>query len=376
MESCDVLIVGGGPAGSSCAWKLRSAGLDVLLLDKAGFPRDKPCAGWITPDVLEDLQIDPEEYSSNRVLQPLAAFRTGLIGGGQLDTRYAATVSYAIRRCQFDHYLLQRSGARLQLAEPVRSIERAGTWWIVNERLKAPLLVAAGGHFCPVARWLGAGRDTGRRLVVARQIEFEMDAVEKARCTVEAEVPEIYFCNDLQGYGWCIRKGEYLNIGLGREDRNQISRHVADFCEYLASQGKIPRHLPGRLRGHAYLLHGPSPRTLMDDGVLAVGDAAGLAYPQSGEGIRPAVESGLIAAEIILSADGDYRRERLEPYRRILAQRFGRCADDRSPRGLLPQGLRRRLGRCLLANRWFVRHVILNQWFLHTRQSPLGAAEE
>ena len=59
MEFCDALIIGGGPAGSSCAWQLSRQGLDVLVMDKASFPRDKVCAGWITPAVLRTLQIDP-----------------------------------------------------------------------------------------------------------------------------------------------------------------------------------------------------------------------------------------------------------------------------------------------------------------------------
>ena len=58
----DVLIVGGGPAGASCAWALRQAGLDVVVLDQAQFPRDKVCAGWITPPVLTALGIDPQDY--------------------------------------------------------------------------------------------------------------------------------------------------------------------------------------------------------------------------------------------------------------------------------------------------------------------------
>jgi flavin-dependent dehydrogenase len=61
MDTCDVLIVGGGPAGSSCAWKLRDSGLDVLIMDRQRFPRDKVCGGWITPQVLEELAIDAAE---------------------------------------------------------------------------------------------------------------------------------------------------------------------------------------------------------------------------------------------------------------------------------------------------------------------------
>ena len=66
MDTCDALIVGGGPAGSTCAWKLRQAGLDVLVMDAAVFPRDKLCAGWITPPVVAELDLDPEAYRQGR----------------------------------------------------------------------------------------------------------------------------------------------------------------------------------------------------------------------------------------------------------------------------------------------------------------------
>src|SRR5512137_891648 len=112
MDSCDVLVVGGGPAGSTCAGRLRQGGLDVLLLDREAFPREKPCAGWITPQVLAALAIDREEYGRGRVLQDISGFRTGLIYGTETVTRYGKTVSYGIRRCEFDQYLLQRSGVR------------------------------------------------------------------------------------------------------------------------------------------------------------------------------------------------------------------------------------------------------------------------
>ena len=80
MEAHDIVIVGGGPAGSTCAWRLRRAGFDVVVVDKATFPRDKVCAGWITPQVFDELRIDPGEYGIGRTCQPITGFRVGVIG--------------------------------------------------------------------------------------------------------------------------------------------------------------------------------------------------------------------------------------------------------------------------------------------------------
>jgi flavin-dependent dehydrogenase len=87
MISCDVLIVGGGPAGSTLAWKLRERGLDAVVLDKSAFPRDKVCAGWITPQTTELLQLDKDDYSRGRVLQHISGFKTGMIGEPGIVTR-------------------------------------------------------------------------------------------------------------------------------------------------------------------------------------------------------------------------------------------------------------------------------------------------
>jgi flavin-dependent dehydrogenase len=117
MDTCDVLIAGGGPAGSTCAWALCQAGLDVVVMDRATFPRDKVCAGWITPHVLRDLRLDAHEYQPGRTFQPFTGFRVGVIGrNGDVDVAYDHPVSFGIRRCEFDEFLLRRSGARLRLA--------------------------------------------------------------------------------------------------------------------------------------------------------------------------------------------------------------------------------------------------------------------
>ena len=312
VETCDVLIVGGGPAGSTCAWKLVAAGLDVIVIDRAAFPRDKVCAGWITPQVISDVRLDVDEYRRGRTFQPITGFRTGLVHGSrEVETVYGRPVSFGIRRCEFDHYLLQRSSARLKLGAPISSIRRDGAQSVVNESVKAPMLVGAGGHFCPVARQLNPVVP-GARLVVAQEVEFPIDRRDAASFTIAAETPELYFYPDLTGYGWCFRKQDHLNVGVGRLNRRSLPKDSADFVAFLEARRKIPANASWRWRGHAYLLSDPPRRSVSDAGVLLVGDAAGLAYPQSGEGIRPAIESGLLAATTILEANGCYTRDRLE----------------------------------------------------------------
>jgi menaquinone-9 beta-reductase len=364
MDSCDVLVVGGGPAGSTCAARLRQGGLDVLLLEREAFPRDKPCAGWITPQVLAALAIDREEYGRGRVLQGISAFRTGLIDGPETVTRYGSTVSFGIRRCEFDQYLLQRSGVRQLPGQAVSALERQNGGWLVNGRIRARLLVGAGGHFCPVARLLGAriGRE---EVIVAQVAEFAMSPDQERLCTVPADTPSLFFCRDLKGYGWLFRKGRFLNIGLGRMDRNHLGRHTREFCTFLVERGYLPKGAVGSFQGHAYLLYSRrGGRRRVADGALLIGDAAGLAYPQSGEGILPAIESAILAADTILAADVNYRRGNMEPYADGLDARFGGGSEP--PSSAPVSAFLRFIGAGLFSSRWFTRHVLLDRWFLHS----------
>jgi geranylgeranyl reductase family protein len=372
--SCDALIVGGGPAGSTCARELVRAGLDVVVMDKHAFPRDKVCAGWITPPVVEALQLDCADYAQGRVMQAIRGFRTGMIEAAKdVETRYGEPASYGIRRCEFDHYLLRRSQARLRLGEPMKTMARDGGAWLVNGEIRTPLVVGAGGHFCPVARALGARPGRAETIVSAQEIEFRLSERDRGECGVDEEVVQLYFCADLKGYGWCFAKGGYLNVGLGREDNHKLSEHVEQFCRWLQQRGMIPRDLPGKFNGHAYLLYPESRRNLTADGALLIGDAAGLAYPRSGEGIRPAVESGMLAAAAIVGAGGDYRQASLAPYVSRMTARFGSRIPNGETGSWLPQGLRQQLAARLMTTRWFVRHFVVDRWFLHSEQQPLAA---
>ena len=372
MEHCDVLIVGGGPAGSTLAQGLVKAGYDTVVIDRQVFPRDKVCAGWVTPPILHSLQIDTTDYRQGRVLQPIHGFRIGIIGSGLLETHDRnCVISYGIRRCEFDHYLLERSGASLRLGRSCSTFNRTGTAWVVNDSFTTPLLVGAGGHYCPVARYMGGGSGRHDPIVVAQEVEFRMTPAQSGLCTVSPELPELYFCGDYKGYGWVFRKGDYLNIGLGREDKDNLSGHVRAFCEFLVQAKKIPADMPRDFHGHAYMLYQHSRRQVTADGMLLVGDAAGLAFTHSGEGIRPAVESGLLAAEAIRNAQGDYSDRNLAPYRRSIAGRFGGRNASINLLQLVPDNIRHFLARRLISNHWFAGKVIIDDWFLHSRQQPL-----
>jgi menaquinone-9 beta-reductase len=370
VQTCDVAIVGGGPAGSSCAWKLTRAGFDVVVLDKATFPRDKICAGWITPPVIETLALDTTEYARSRTFQPITRFRTGIIDRpGSVDTTYDAPVSYGIRRSEFDDYLLRRSGARLLLGAPMKSLRRDGREWVLNETIAARAVVGAGGHFCPVARVVN-GSPAPEVVVAAQEAEFRVLPEQANAFTTDPDRPELYFSADLKGYGWCFRKQDYVNIGIGRIGATSLPKVHAEFLEFLQARGIVPP-ATWKPRGHAYLLYQPGARTLVDDGLLLIGDAAGLACAQSGEGIRPAIESGLLAADTLIAAGDDPSRERLAPYVSRVHERCAVGASQPRPLPRMTERVSSALGRLLLYQPWFVRHVVLDRWFLHASQPPL-----
>jgi flavin-dependent dehydrogenase len=367
-DRCDVLIVGGGPAGSSAAWRLVRAGLDVIVMDRARFPRDKVCTGWITPGVVQALEIDLVEYGRGRTLQPITGFRVGRLGAGTHLTDFQRIVSYGILRQEFDAYLLERSGAQLRTGEPLTELQREGDGWVANRAVRAAMLVGAGGHFCPVARRL-RGSAAAEDVVVAEHSEFRADADGLTSCRIAGETPELFFWPDLLGYGWCVRKGEYLSIGAGRLTRTAFPSALREFTAMVQARELLGRATPGPWHGHAYLLNRSSKRPLYDDRVLLVGDAAGLAFAPSGEGILTAVESGLMAAGVIVKTAPAWSRVRLAAYAGKIEARYGsRGGTDLM--GRIPSTVRHAAARVLLHSSWLTRRVILEEGFLHMRSSP------
>ncbi len=373
MRSYDVLIVGGGPAGSTCARALVDAGADVLLLDRATFPRDKVCAGWVTPAVVEALDLDLVDYASRHTLQPFRGFRTGTFDGARRTTDFGRVVSYGIRRCEFDAYLLDRARVRAAQGTPLADLRRDGSAWLVNGNIRAAMVVGAGGHFCPVARRLnstGNGVAHNEQVIVAQEIEFQLDAGAARTTRVDAEWPELFFWPDLVGYGWCVRKGAFLNVGVGRLSPQAFPASVREFAALVDRLALVDGGVPSPWKGHAYLVNRTSHRRIVDDGVVLIGDAAGLALAPSGEGILTAVESGLMAASCIIDAKGRYTREALAAYDRWIEQRVG-------PRGrpgafaYMPAWFARLASKALFQSPWLTRRVLIEDGFLHVRRVPM-----
>ncbi|HXW08842.1 MAG TPA: hypothetical protein VD833_26665, partial [Vicinamibacterales bacterium] len=197
-----------------------------------------------------------------------------------------------------------------------------------------------------------------RGLVVAQEIELRLPRPDS--CAIEGRIPELFFCRDLDGYGWCVRKGEYLNVGLGRRSKDAFETHVRRFASWLTDAGKLPDAPEWRRwRGHAYLLAGSRQQPPAADGVLLVGDAAGLAAPESGEGIAPAIQSGAVAASTILAAGGRYTVDAFAAYSRAVETLCPADSITRRLRVRVPAAV----GRWCLTSPRFTRRVI-EQWFL------------
>jgi flavin-dependent dehydrogenase len=292
VQVADAIIVGGGPAGSTCAWKLRAAGLDVLVLDRMKFPRTKLCAGWVTPEALADLELDPNDYPMS-----FMTFDNLHLHWGGLSLKLPSR-QHSIRRFEFDEYLLRRAGARV-LQHRVRAITRDGDGFVIDGLYRCKYLVGAGGTSCPVYKTLFHERNTrsSELQTATYEHEFAYDWRDKT-CHLW------FFGDGLPGYAWYVPKANgYINVGLGgmagkmKRRGGNVQRYWHSFVAKLAEQHLVnyDRYHP---TGYSYYLHGNVDIVTIDNAYI-VGDAAGLATRDMGEGIGPAVKSGLLAAESI-----------------------------------------------------------------------------
>lgn len=293
MIESRVIIVGGGPAGSTCAWKLKHSGVETIILDKKKFPRMKLCAGWITSKVLKDLELDLSSYPYSLASFDRLHFN---VYGFSFAVK---TCQYSIRRYEFDHWLLQRSDVPLY-QHRVKNIRRVNGYYIIDDAYRCRYLVGAGGTNCPVYRtfFIGINPRARKLLVTSMEEEFPYDFQDN-NCYLW------FFERKLPGYSWYVPKGNgYVNVGIGgklealKSGEYTIRDYWNYFIKKLEDLSLVKNHIytPG---GYNYYLR-QKVHTGQLDNAFIIGDAAGLATRDMGEGIGPAVESGIKAANAII----------------------------------------------------------------------------
>jgi flavin-dependent dehydrogenase len=294
MKSAEVIIVGGGPAGSSCAWRLKRQGVDCLVLDKEPFPRTKLCAGWITPEVVDDLELDIASYPHRFLSFQKLHFHFRLFAASPL------TMQHSIRRYEFDAWLLERSKAPVE-THKVQSIRQQGEEYVIDDRYRCRYLIGAGGTRCPVYRALfrGVSPRASKKQVVALEEEFRYD-YSNEKCHLW------FFDRELPGYAWYVPKADgYINIGIGamadklKTRGGDIKSHWNHLTRKLQRKRLISGH-DFNPKGYSYYVRGKA-EVFRSGNAFIAGDAAGLATKDMAEGIGPAVKSGLMAANSIVS---------------------------------------------------------------------------
>jgi geranylgeranyl reductase family protein len=354
----DLIVVGAGPSGSATAYHAAQSGLDVLLLEKTAFPREKVCGDGLTPRGVKGLQrmgipVTAEDgWLLNRGLR--------IYGGGlRLELPWpdlATWPSYgAVRtRMDLDEMLArqaEKAGARLHeettVTGPVAD-ERSGRVVGVTARsggrggeevtYRAPLVIAADGNSARLPLSLGLNRREDRPMGVAYRTYFTSPRTHDDHLESWLELwgtnPETGQRSLLPGYGWIFGMGDgTANVGLGLLNTTKAWGDT-DYRALLRSWlAETPadwqfdeEHQVGKISGAA-LPMGFNRAPHYGRGVLLVGDAGGMVNPFNGEGIAYALESGEMAAEVVVGAlsepDGPRREKALSAYPQALAARYG-----------------------------------------------------
>jgi geranylgeranyl reductase family protein len=358
-RQADVIVVGAGPAGAGTAYHLAQAGVDVLLLEKASFPRDKICGDGLTPRAVKQLigmgfDLDGPGWQKNKGLRIVGA-------GHRLELPWPELTSFppygAVRtRMDLDETLArhaEKAGARLMERTAVTGPlldERTGrvvgvTAKPVDDRgrrvgdeitYRAPVVVACDGVSSRMATAMGLERRENRPMAVAVRAYYTTPRHDDPWMESWLELWDGTpgKSNLLPGYGWIFGVGDgTANVGLGILNTSAAFQTV-DYKDLLVrwlantpeEWGFREENLVGPIRSAA-LPMGFNRKPHYTRGLLLVGDSGGMVNPFNGEGIDYALEAGHLAADTILQAlampEGAARERVLEGYAAALDSAYG-----------------------------------------------------
>ena len=319
-KKVDVIVVGAGPAGTTAARHCARYGLKTILLEKTRLPRAKPCAGGVTVAAARELDFD---IPKNIIERQCTGLRILFRGVGN-EVRIPEPISLMVNRSDFDQHLATmavRAGTLLLEAEGCTGIELENDRVVVRTGqrvLSAPVIIGADGFSSRV-----------RKLF---QPKFDQDEI---RYCVLSHIPmspheiagrfkdliTIQYGFVSEGYAWIFPKGSHLTVGGGGA-LSQSGDLPNRFREFLAFNHLNPN---ANLRG-CFIPVSRWRHDIYTDRILLVGDAAGLVDSFSGEGIRFAIASGKLAAEIVITAHrkGDFTVQTLNKYQERCWDYMGR----------------------------------------------------
>jgi geranylgeranyl reductase family protein len=288
VKSFDAVVVGAGPAGSTTAYRLAREGASVLLVDKARFPRDKPCGGGLT---LRAARLLP--FSVDPVVEDVVdRFQLRLGYGRSFERTSEEPLCLMTQRSRLDEFLARKAEeAGAEFRDAARVAFDDGNALVDGEHVEARVIVGADGVNGATARAFGLARDHGHG--VALEGNAPLDARYRGRLVLELGVVP-------GGYAWVFPKGDHVNVGVGgwESEGPRLREHLRRLCD----EHGIDYDTLTALRGYR-LPYRRAESRFANANVLLVGDAAGLVDPLSGDGMYEAIVSGKAAAEAVLSGD-------------------------------------------------------------------------
>ncbi|MGL5872753.1 MAG: geranylgeranyl reductase family protein [Xenococcaceae cyanobacterium] len=291
----DCIIIGAGPAGTTAAYHLAKKGHSVLILEKASFPRYKPCGGGVSPAIAKWFDFDFSPVIDNTVTKVKYTWKLDdPIEVGLQDVQ----PMWMVRRDVFDNFLAeqaQKSGAQLQDNTEVTGINLKGDRWQVttnNGTFEASYLIAADGANGPTTKWLG----------LAERPKFVSCALE-----VSADIPAdkknlayFDFGSVKNGFLWSFPKSNGYSISgafvKGKGKVQDLQKQLENYANYLGANPANGKY------SECVMNLWTENQPMHTDRALLAGEAAGMADPLTGEGIRPAIFTGLKAADAIAAA--------------------------------------------------------------------------